>query len=469
MIRALTLFFMLLIVTPARSADSLANELALAEAWLDAQRTYDRVPGVSAAIVHDQELLWSGAFGFADLENEEPASDDTIYGICSISKVFTAVAAMQLRDQGKMQLDDPVKQILPWFNLEQAWPDGPEITLRGLLTHSSGLPREADMPYWMGPDFIFPTREEVRAMLGGQSTIYPADRYHQYSNLGLSLVGEMVTEKSGQSFDDYIEKNILDPLEMNDTATGFPTDQREPRIATGYGFSDRGQNFPPMPRYDARGITPAAGFASTALDLARFASWQFSLLSGESEQVLNPNTLREMQRVQWLDWDWNNARGLGFGVYRVGNRTLTGHGGDCPGFNTRLFLDPVSRYGVVTMANRNRTDVFGYAITLYDILEAGGTPDQGNSELDLEPYLGSYDSSPWDGEELVFRWKDGLAMVSLPTMSPIANMTRLKHIEGDRFHTIRSDETAGHEVSFKRDENGRVTNIVYHGVSLPKM
>ena len=80
----------------------LANELALLESWLAAQRAYDRLPAVSAAIVHDQELLWRGAFGYADTERKQPAAADTIYGICSISKLFTGIAVMQLRDRGKI-------------------------------------------------------------------------------------------------------------------------------------------------------------------------------------------------------------------------------------------------------------------------------------------------------------------------------------------------------------------------------
>jgi CubicO group peptidase (beta-lactamase class C family) len=458
----------------ATAGDDLTNELALVESWLAAQRAYDRVPGLSAAVVHDQELLWSGASGYADMESKAAASDDTIYGICSISKLFTGIAVMQLRDQGKVRLDDSVDELLPWFNLTQAHEGSPGITLQSMLTHSAGLPRESDSPYWMGPDFPFPTREEIRKKLGEQSTIYPAQRYFQYSNLGLTLVGEIVAEKSGQDFEAYVNHHILEPLGMQDTATGFPVDDREPRIATGYGFAGRDGAAPILPRYDARGITPAAGFTSTVLDLASFASWQFRLLDGESDGVLNANTLREMQRVQWIDHDWSVARGLAFGVYRLESRTLIGHGGDCPGFNTRLLIDPVSRYGVVTMANRNKTDVFGYAAMIFDILEAGGAPENDESEspatdVELDDFVGSYNLSPWDGEEMVFRWKDGLAMVTLPTMDPVKRIVRLKHIGGDRFHTIRSDEEAGHEVVFRRDETGRITHMIYHSIDLPKL
>lgn len=454
-----------------QAADSRENELSLIDSWLDAQRAYDGVPGLSASVVHDQELLWSGAFGFADLENERAAAADTIYGICSISKLFTGIAVMQLRDLGKVGLDDPLASLLPGFNLIQGHTDSPEITLRAALTHSAGLPRESDFPYWVGPDFIFPTRQEIREELGKQSTLYPADRYYQYSNLGLTLVGEIVAEKSDQDYASYIRRNILEPLKMTDTDTGFPTDSRESRVATGYSYPGRSQTLQVMPRYDARGITPAAGFTSTALDLARFASWQFRVRSGAPGEVLAPNTLREMQRVQWMDWDWKVARGLAFGVYRVGDRTLTGHAGDCPGFNTRLFLDPLSLYAVSVLANRNRVDVDGYARVMLDILEAGGTPsDKDESSGDeLGDYLGSYDLQPWDGEDLVFQWKGGLAVVTMPNMDPVGNLVMLKHIEGDRFHTIRSDEQPGHEMIFRRDDDGKVTHLEYHAISLPKM
>ena len=125
------------------------------------------------------------------------------------------------------------------------------------------------------------------------------------------------------------------------------------------------------------------------------------------------------------------------------------------------------------MANRNNVDVSGYATIVFDILEAGGAPAADDSEppaidIDFDAYIGSYDWRPWDGEDIVFRWKDGLAMVTLPTMDPVENMVLLKHIEGDQFHTIRDDEQAGHEVVFRRDDSGQVTHIVYHRLDLPK-
>lgn len=459
---------------PLLADDNVENELALASQWLEAQVAYDGVPGAAVAVVHDQDLVWSDAFGQSDLDSHAPVTTETIFGICSITKLFTSIAAMQLRDEGRLDINDTVASQLPWFNLQQAFEGSPEITVEGLMTHSAGLPRESDSPYWMGPDFDFPTRAEVMETMGRQSTIYPAERYYQYSNLGLTLVGEIVAEISGVSYESYIAANLLEPLGLADTSIGFPTGKREMRIATGYSYPGRNGELTRLPLYDTRGIAPAAGLTSTVLDMAKFASWQFRLRAGHDDDVLDGNTLREMQRAHWLDHDWSVARGLGFGNYRIGDRTLVGHGGSCPGFQTQLYLDPISEYAVIVFTNRNGANVSGYASKILDMLDAGATPEPDDSTeheniLDYDDYLGSYDYRPWGGEELVFRWKDGLAVVALPTMDPLGDLVRLQHVDGDRFHTIRDDESPGYEVFFRRDETGGVTHIIHHSIDLPKL
>ena len=189
-----------------------ASALKLIEVWVEAQLAYEDIPGMSIGIVHDQDLVWSRGFGYADLEKKIPASPSTIYSICSISKLFTSIGVMQLRDQGKLRLDDQVGKHLSWFNIKDAYPDAPEITLRGILTHSSGLPRESDYPYWTGPEHAFPSREKIIEKLTSQEELYPADTYFQYSNLGLTLAGEVVAAVSGQPYAEYVKQHILDPL-----------------------------------------------------------------------------------------------------------------------------------------------------------------------------------------------------------------------------------------------------------------
>jgi CubicO group peptidase (beta-lactamase class C family) len=183
--------------TPVVSPEALARDprvvqaLRLLEAWADTETVEKRLPGVSMAVVHDQQLLWSRGFGYAQLEPKIAARGDTMYSICSISKLFTSIAVMQQRDAGKLDLDDPVATHLPWFRIQGAEPGSPPVTVRGILTHSSGLPRESDFPYWTGPAYAFPTRDQMIGRVGEQQMLYRSDLNYQYSNLGLSLAGEI--------------------------------------------------------------------------------------------------------------------------------------------------------------------------------------------------------------------------------------------------------------------------------------
>ena len=149
----------------------------LMEVWLEAQKDFEQLPAITAIIVEDQEVLWTGAFGLSNVENNVKADTSTICSICSISKLFTSVAIMKLYDEGKLRLDDCVSDLLPNYNLEQKYPESGPITIRTLLTHSSGLPREAGYPYWTGPDFPFPSKEQIDLKLGEQETLYPASIY----------------------------------------------------------------------------------------------------------------------------------------------------------------------------------------------------------------------------------------------------------------------------------------------------
>ncbi|HMN31270.1 MAG TPA: serine hydrolase domain-containing protein, partial [Caldilineaceae bacterium] len=144
---------------------------------------YREQPGLSIGVVYDQELVWAKGFGYANLERHEPATPQTLYRIASITKLFTSTAILQLRDAGKLQLDDPLSNFLSWFAIKQRFPEAPPITLRHLLTHTSGLPRESAFPYWV--DNEFPSREQIQARLPEQETALPSETKWKYSNLGL--------------------------------------------------------------------------------------------------------------------------------------------------------------------------------------------------------------------------------------------------------------------------------------------
>ncbi len=297
----------------AKDAAERAEALRVVDTWLDSVQAYHHIPALSAGVVVGDDMIWSKGFGTIDTNHSIAATPQTIYSICSISKLFTSISLMQLYEAGKVRLDDPITTYLPWATISPTSDSGP-ITLRGVLTHSSGLPRESDFPYWSGPNFPFPTREEIRAKIASQSALYPAERYFQYSNLGLTLVGETVATVSGQPYEDYAKANVLAPLGLSNTRTFMPMDLYGKRMAVGYGALKRDGTRDLVKPFNTRGITPAAGYTSTVEDLGKFASWQFRLLRTGEASVLKAPTLREMQRVQFMDPDWKTSWGLGFAV-----------------------------------------------------------------------------------------------------------------------------------------------------------
>jgi CubicO group peptidase (beta-lactamase class C family) len=435
--------------------------------WLDAQLAYERIPGASVGLVVDQELFWSKGFGYADVARKVPATPETIYGICSISKLFTAIAVMQQRDAGKLRLDDPVRDYLPYFTLKPTSTDDPPARIRDLLTHSAGVPRESAHNYWDEPDFAFPTTEQLIAGLATQTMLYPPERYYQYSNLGMALAGEIVERVSGVPYERYVRDAVLNPLKLTRTTTSLPEDERGRGLAAGYGPLTREGTRAVMPFYNARGLTPAAGFASNVSDLGTFAAWQFRLLRAGGAEVLRASTLREMQRAQWVDPDWKSMRGLGFRVRREGNETLVGHYGSCPGYRTEITLNPRRKLAAVVMINAMNVNTEVISVQLLKAAEAAiGDAAKPAAESkpavpNLERFAGLYRSA-W-GEITVVPWRDGLAALDLPTPDLMGDLVRLKHIEGNTFRRIREDgDDLGEEVRFEAGVDGRVSGLVWH-------
>ena len=445
-----------------------AQALELAQTWLDAERAYQQVPGLSASIVLDQTALWTGAFGVADLASGKPAAPGTIYSICSVSKLFTSIAVMQERDAGRLRLDDPVRRHLPWFTMKPGGKDGTEITVEGLLTHAAGLPREADVPYWSAPLFAFPTREKVLERVANQTALYPSETYFQYSNLGLTLAGETVAATSGTSYADYVRTNILEPLKLASTTPEMPEAQQGKRLATGYSALGRDGKRQRVPFFTTKGIAPAAGYASTAEDLARFASWQFRLLESGGTEVLKASTLREMQRVHWVDPDFKTMWGLGFFVEDRDGKAFVGHGGSCPGYRTAFLLQPEAKLATVVMANASGVAVDDWAKRVYDIVAPAvkaATKEPGKAkpaDPKMRAYAGTYTAQPWGGEIAVLPWDDGLAMLGLPTDDPVKDLVKLKKAGEHTFRRIRKDETLGEEVLFEMDADGRAERFKRH-------
>lgn len=330
-----------------------ASAVRVLESWLESQVAYRGLPGLSIGIVVGPELIWARGFGFADLESRTPATPRTPYPLASVSKLLTATAVLQLRDRGRLRLDDPVAEHLPWFRLRTRDPGDPAITVRQLLTHTAGVPRDAPFPYHT--DVRYPAREEWVASVPSLDPVYPPETKWKYSNLGFAVLGEVVAAASGLPFDRYVRECVLHPLGMRHTTVRRPDG---PGPATGYGRRMPDGTRGVRPPLDANGLTAAAGYWSTVEDLARFASLQFGTGPAWGKQILNGSTLREMHRVHWLNERWDGGWGLGFQVTPGEDRDLVGHDGWAPGCQSAVYVSVPEGIGVVVQVNADDGDPY---------------------------------------------------------------------------------------------------------------
>lgn len=450
--------------------DNYRELLPVIDLWLEAQKDFDRLPGISVAIVQDQEILFQKGYGYADVEKKVPMKAETVFSICSISKLFTSVAVMQLWEQGKIALDDSLPALLPEYRIRQQFSGSLPITVRSMLTHSSGLPRESDYPYWSSPNFYFPTKEEIRKKITEQETLYPASTYLQYSNLGMTLLGEIVAAKSGKSYNDYVEAKILKPLQLSNTRPYLPENLWRNEMATGYSALYREGNRKMIPIFKPNGITAAAGFSSNVIDLARFASWQFRVLSGSKAEILKPATLKEMQRIQWISPDKNTTWGLGFIIaYDGSGNVKVGHDGSCPGYVSSLMIDPKKKLGVTLMINAQGVSTSRYSEVIFNLLNKSVAEDSATKNIDLNVYKGKYDSYTWSGETVVMPVKGKLIIFGLPSSSP-HNFQVYQYVKKDTFRRVRPDDnTLGEELRFERDQKDQIFRLWIHSTYQDKL
>src|SRR5882757_1646109 len=331
--------------TIAADPEVLGSE-RLFSAWVEAQIAYRGLPGIAVGVVSNQDLVWAKGFGFADIKAKIPMTPATKFRVASNSKLFTAIAIMQLREDGKLRLDDPVVNYLPWFKPKPAGDDDGPITIEQLLSHSSGLQREAG-DHWSS--YKFPTIDELQRLYADRQAAFAPSVRWKYSNLAYAVAGLVVERVSGERWADYVEHNIFKPLEMNDSSV----DKNVVGLAVAYGRRMPDGTREVLPFVDARGMAAAAGVTSDIEDMAKFISAQFRRGPRGRAQIVSSGSWREMLRVRSVEENWNSGTGLGFDVKRVKDKTYIGHGGGYPGNTTQTLIQLDDKVGVIVLTNTN--------------------------------------------------------------------------------------------------------------------
>ena len=440
----------------------LEARIELFSAWVESQRLYKGQPGISIGFVYDQDLFWKSGFGFADLEKQVPATPQTIYRIASITKLFTATAVLQLRDAGKLNLYDPVKKHLDWFEIQDKFEDDDPVQIRHLITHTSGLPREAADPYWSTANF--PSYEKVQELLPSLEKSLRTETRWKYSNLAVSLAGMVVAQVSGQPYEAYVEENILKPLGMKNSFVNT-IDPQNPLFAQGYGRRMPDNTRELRPFGDCQGITPAANIATNVEDLAEFLKLQFRDGPAGGKQVLKGSTLREMHNVHWLDPDWQAGWGWGFRVMRVSGKTLVGHGGSLMGFRTNFLFSPEDKFGTVILTNADDGNPLSYAEKAFEWIlpevskATAKKEDKKANKQDLQKYVGKY-RSPW-GDAQVLLLNGELAAIDPSQPDPLAGLIRLVPA-GENLFVMKMKsgfDSPEEPARFEINQDGKVTRF----------
>ncbi|RLF21013.1 MAG: serine hydrolase [Thermoprotei archaeon] len=340
-----------------------------------------KIPGLSIAIVKDNEIVYSRGFGFRDITSGMPATPKTIYGIGSVTKSFTALSVMQLVEEGKLSLDDPIEKYVPL----RIRPLGSKITIHHLLTHTSGIPALAYAEAfihgivergrsWLPvakPEDIITFMREAEDWVVTQ----PGKRFF-YLNEGYVLLGYIISKVSGMKYEDYIKKKILEPLDMCRTYFHKQDVDRDPDVATPYVFSEKEGHIPSRFPY---GITSDGGLLSNVVDLSKYLIMYINRGEYNGRRVADKKSIELMEKPYIkVPYEIFGDEAYGYGLMIYPNflgEKLIGHGGSVLVYTAYVGYIPERRIGVAVLANSS-----GYSLSnigMYALaLMLGKNPDE---------------------------------------------------------------------------------------------
>jgi CubicO group peptidase (beta-lactamase class C family) len=345
-----------------------------------------RLPSVAAAVLRDGEAVWETAVG-------DGATPDMQYRLGSITKTFTAAAIMQLRDAGKLDLEDRLDEHV----------DGAAHapTIRRLLSHTSGLQRETHDDAWLNQKFAA-VPELLETLDRAEHVLPPGARFH-YSNLAFALLGIVVERVSGMPYREYVQQRLLQPVGL--TRTTF-----EPAApaATGYLVKPFVEGVWDEAPVETGAWIAAGQLWGTVHDLCRWAAF----LAEPDESVLAKRSVEEMRTVQSIadHVRWTQGYGLGLGLIRDGERIVAGHGGSMPGFIAFLGVSPADKVGAAVLTNSSsaRLEQLGLKLIATTVEQWPVSPEPWRVEepppVEVERLLGIWYI---EGDQVVFRWREG--------------------------------------------------------------
>ena len=409
-----------------------------------------RLPSVAGAVLRSGEMVWADAVGVADVDHDDAATPEHQYRVGSITKTFTAVAVMQLREEGKLDLEDRLAA-----HLEV--PAHVDLTLGRMLAHGSGLQREIPGQVWETYEFPRSTEELLATLAEAELVLAPGERWH-YSNLAYILLGEVIARMSDMAYEDYVEQRILQPLGLSRTSF---TPQAPTAVAYSVEpYSDVVRREPMMVERSG-GIAAAGQLWSTVGDLCRWATF----LAKPDPAVLSPDAIELMTAVQTMadPHRWTLAWGVGLMLVRKDDRVYCGHDGGMPGYLANVLVDRETGVGAAVLTNGANLSPADVSLALIDKMRERFPPEVEAWRTGAPPpeelvsALGRWWS---EGAEFVFRWHDGRLEARWAEAPEWQPWTRFEQVEADRFRTVFGRER-GEPLLLTRDDAGKVTRLYW--------
>ncbi len=325
-----------------------SNLKTFMDGMVEKQMAENHVPGAIVAIVKNGSIIYARGYGYADLENHTPVvADRTLFRIGSVSKLFTVTAVMQLVEEGKLDLDADVNIYLKDFKIPDTYPR--PVTLRHLLTHTAGFEENGayGRTILFDRDRMVPSGEYLAGNMPAR--IRPPGTMAVYSNYGLALLGYVVEQASGMSYDEYVERNILSPLGMNSTSSRQPLPPMlAVNMSNGYNYENGTYN---KASFEYVALPPAGSISSTAPDMARFAIAHLNDGRYGNISIFNGNTSSLMHSRQFANDPGLDGMCFDFYEENMGDMRAIGHGGATNLFTSHLVLVPSERLALFISAN----------------------------------------------------------------------------------------------------------------------
>jgi CubicO group peptidase (beta-lactamase class C family) len=320
-------------------------------------------PGMAYGLVVDGKLVYSGYYGYTDVDKKLPVNNLSDFRIASMTKSFTAMSILKLRDEGKLKLDDPVYMYIPGFkNQQYPTKDATPVTIRMLLSHAAGFPE--DNPW--GDRQLADTDDELLALIGkGLSYSNDPSGNYEYSNLGFATLGYIIKKVSGKPYEQYISENILAPLDMANTYWEYT---KIPAAQLAHGYRWLNNSWVEQPLLHDGSYGAMGGMITTIEDFSKYVALHLSAWPPNDSKETGPvkrSSLREMQQpwnISAFNPQYKYPSGRACPIvsaycYGLGwtkdceNRILVGHSGGLPGFGSQWRILPDYGIGIISFAN----------------------------------------------------------------------------------------------------------------------